>query len=327
MNMNEFYPETGPYNHFMLEVDSRHRLCVEECGNPDGQPVLFIHGGPGAGCSAKDRRFFDPARYRIVLFDQRGCGRSLPHGCLEDNETRFLLEDIEHIRRRLEIEAWHVFGGSWGSTLALLYAQTCSGRVASLVLRGIFLGRPEDTGWTFSGGGASRVFPDYWQEYLNVLPVVRSQSPVRLAYDIMTGEDESAALEVARAWSIWEMRCCTLRPDQGFVDSATNDQSCWTLARHEAHYMVNDFFLAPDQILENCPAISGIPVTIVHGRYDIVCPFDNAWALHQKLKDSELIVSETAGHASSEPETRHHLIAATRKMLVSPDVQKRLETC
>lgn len=313
--MNEFYPEIEPYNHFLLPVDPQHQIYVEECGNPQGQPVLFIHGGPGSACSSKDRRFFDPAQYRIILFDQRGCGRSLPHGCLEDNETRFLVEDIERIRTKLEIDSWHIFGGSWGSTLALVYAQNHAGRVTSLVLRGIFLGRDEDTGWTFTGGGATRIFPDYWQEYLDALPAGQSQSSVKVAYDIMTGEDREAALKLARAWATWEMRCCTLLPDKSFVEAATDDEACWTLARHEAHFMVNDCFLTPNQILENCHKIQDIPTVIVHGRYDIVCPFDNAWSLHNKLEKSELIISESASHASSEPGTRHHLIAATRNML------------
>jgi len=313
--MNEFYPAIEPYDHFLLEVDHTHRIYVEECGNPDGQPVLFVHGGPGSGCSVRDRRFFDPARYRIILFDQRGCGRSLPHGCLDNNETQFLVDDIERIRTRLGIQTWRVFGGSWGSTLALVYAQTFPARVSGLVLRGIFLARPEDTGWTFTGGGAARIFPDYWQEYLAALPAGQSQSSVDLAYAIMTGADKAAAMKLARAWSTWEMRCCTLVPDKSFVEAATNDASSWTLARHEAHFMVHDFFLAPNQILENCASIAAIPTVIVHGRYDIVCPFDNAWSLHQRLANSELVVSETAGHASSEAETRHHLIAATRKML------------
>jgi proline iminopeptidase len=313
--MNEFYPEIEPYDHFMLAVDQQHQIYVEQCGNPQGQPVIFIHGGPGSGCSGKDRRFFDPDKYRIILFDQRGCGRSLPHGCLEDNETGFLVDDIEQIRTTLEIESWHVFGGSWGSTLALVYAQAHPANVDSLVLRGIFLGRPEDTGWTFTGGGATRIFPDYWQEYLSALPEGQTQSSVEVAYRIMTGDDREAALKIARAWSIWEMRCCTLLPDQSFVDAATDDESCWTIARHEAHYMVHDCFLRANQILEDCGKIGEIPTVIVHGRYDIVCPFDNAWSLHQQLQNSELVVSESAGHASSEPGTKHHLIAATRKML------------
>jgi len=325
--MNEFYPEISPYNDFLLSVDQQHQLYVEECGNPNGQPVIFIHGGPGAGCSTKDRRFFDPEQYRIILFDQRGCGRSLPHGCLDNNETHYLINDIERIRQHLSIDAWHVFGGSWGSTLSLVYAQAHADKVNSLVLRGIFLGRDIDTNWTFAGGGATRIYPDYWHDYLAALPRRKarrkaedkaegtSQVSVATAYNILVGEDKELAQKVATAWSIWEIRCCTLLPDQDFVDAATSDDSAWTLARHEAHYMVNNCFLTDNQILANCDKIKDIPTAIVHGRYDIVCPADNAWLLHQALPKSTLVISEASGHASIEPNTKHHLIAATQAML------------
>ncbi|NQZ09343.1 MAG: prolyl aminopeptidase [Algicola sp.] len=314
--MNEFYPEVEPYNHFLLTVGDGHQIYVEQCGNPEGQPVLFIHGGPGGGCSIGDRRFFDPEQYRIILFDQRGCGRSLPHGDLTNNETSFLVDDIEQIRNHLDVQQWHVFGGSWGSTLALVYAQTHPTSVSSLVLRGIFLARPQDTLWTFTdGGGAARIFPDYWQEYVDALPAGQSQNSVHAAYEIMTGDDKAAALKVARAWSLWEIRCCTLTPDEEFIKHCDDDESCWTLARHEAHYMVNDCFLTDNQIIKNCDKIADIPTTIVHGRYDIVCPFDNAWALHKHLPKSELLISDDAGHASVEPQTKHHLIGATDRML------------
>jgi proline iminopeptidase len=313
--MNELYPEISPYSDFLLSVDEQHQLYVEECGNPNGQPVIFIHGGPGGGCSAKDRRFFDPEKYRIILFDQRGCGRSLPHGCLEHNETLYLIDDIEKIRQQLTIDTWHVFGGSWGSTLSLVYAQAHADKVNSLVLRGIFLGRDVDTNWTFAGGGATRIYPDYWHEYLAELPEGSSQANVRAAYDILVGDDKELAQKVATAWSIWEIRCCTLIPDQAFVDAATGDDAAWTLARHEAHYMVNNCFLTDNQILANCDKIQNIPTTIVHGRYDIVCPADNAWLLHQALPKSTLVISEASGHASIEPNTKHHLIAATQAMV------------
>ncbi len=313
--LNQFYPEITPFNEFWLEVDSQHKVYVEQCGNPKGQPVLFVHGGPGGGCSTNDRRFFDPERYHIILFDQRGCGRSLPHGCLDNNETQFLVEDIEKIRQQLRVKQWHVFGGSWGSTLSLVYAQTYPEYVKSLVLRGIFLAREEDTNWTFAGGGATRIFPDYWQEYLDVLPNGKAQASTHAAYEMLIGEDKALAQKIATAWSIWEIRCCTLTPDQAFVDAATDDDSAWTLARHEAHFMVNDCFLSDNQILANCDKIKDIPTTIVHGRYDIVCPADNAWLLHQQLPKSRLIISDASGHASIEPNTKHHLIAATQAML------------
>ena len=313
--LNQFYSEITPFNEFWLDVDSQHKIYVEQCGNSQGQPVLFVHGGPGGGCSANDRRFFDPERYHIILFDQRGCGRSLPHGCLDNNETQFLVADIEAIRQRLHVEQWHVFGGSWGSTLSLIYAQAYPERTKSLVLRGIFLAREQDTNWTFSGGGATRIFPDYWQEYVDVLPHGKAQASTHAAYEILIGEDKALAQKVATAWSIWEIRCCTLLPDQAFVDKATDNDSAWTLARHEAHFMVNDCFLSENQILANCDKIKDIPTAIVHGRYDIVCPVDNAWLLHQQLPKSQLIISDASGHASVEPNTKHHLIAATQAML------------
>ncbi len=313
--MNEFYPELPTFTDFLLDVDGQHQIYVEQCGNPKGQPVLFIHGGPGGGCSINDRRFFDPEQYHIILFDQRGCGRSLPHGCLDNNETRFLVADIEKIRRHLRIDQWHVFGGSWGSTLSLVYAQTHPVSVTSLVLRGVFLARDVDTNWTFAGGGATRIFPDYWQEYLSALPQGQGQATVSDAYQLLVGADKALAQKIATAWSLWEIRCCTLIPDQAFVDAATNDDSAWTLARHEAHYMVNDCFLTDNQILANCDKIKDIPTVIVHGRYDIVCPVDNAWLLHQKLPKSTLVISDASGHASAEPNTKHHLIAATQAML------------
>ncbi|MEG3754416.1 prolyl aminopeptidase [Psychromonas arctica] len=312
--MNDFYPEIEPYNHFLIKVDNQHQIYVEECGNPNGQAVLFIHGGPGGGCSTNDRRFFNPEKYRIILFDQRGCGRSLPHGCLDNNETAFLVADIEAIREKLEIQDWHTFGGSWGSTLALVYAQTYPARVNSLVLRGIFLGRPKDTDWTFSGGGATQIYPDYWQEYLDVLP--NGKTSIQDAYNLMIGDDKELAMRVAKAWCTWEIRCCTLIPNQDFVDAATGDEQAWTMARHEAHFMINDCFLSDNQILENCHHLKDIPVTIVHGRFDIVCPFDNAWQLHQALPQSKLIASDASGHASIETNTKHHLIEATNAMLL-----------
>lgn len=312
--MNTFFPEILPFNHFMLDVNDGHTLYVEQCGNPEGQPVIFIHGGPGGGCGENDRRFFDPEKYHIILFDQRGCGRSMPHGSLAQNTTQHLVADIEKIRDNLAIEQWHVFGGSWGSTLSLVYAQTHPSSVLSLTLRGIFLGRPEDTQWTFASGGGTRIFADYWQKYLDALPQGETQSSVHAAYQIMIGDDKEAAMRVARAWSEWEIRCCTLEPNEEFVNSMTSDEGCWTLARHEAHYMAHDCFLTDNQILTHCDAIADIPTIIVHGRYDIVCPFDNAWLLHQKLPKSELHIT-IAGHASVEPETTHHLIAATNKML------------
>jgi proline iminopeptidase len=320
--MNEFYPEIEPYQDFLLDVGDEHQIYVEECGNPEGQTVLFIHGGPGVGCSTNDRRFFNPEKYRVILFDQRGCGRSSPHGSLHKNETKYLVEDIEKIRVKLGIEIWHIFGGSWGSTLSLVYAQSHADKVKSLVLRGIFLARPEDTSWGFSSGGATRIFPDYWQEYLDELPEGKTNVSIKTAYTIMTGDDKDAAMKVAKAWTLWEIRCCTLLPNEEFMAAAVDDDSCWSTARLEAHYMIRDCFLTENQILENSYKIAHIPTIMIHGRYDVVCPFDNAWLLHKKLPNSKLIISENSGHASLEPTTKHHLIAATQKMLGIVSVKK-----
>ncbi len=316
MSMKEFYPQIDPYDKQLLDVGDSHRLYIEQCGNPNGQPVAFIHGGPGGGSSTNDRRFFDPQRYRIILFDQRGCGRSLPHGNLENNNSQCLVADLNRVRMHLNIDRWHIFGGSWGATLALLYAQSHPQDVLSMVLRGIFLARPEDNDWTFNGGGARRIFPDYYADFLQALPPEVHNDIIPGAYRLMLGEDKKAALAAAHAWSIWEIRCSTLRPNDAYVTANTDDQANWTLARHEAHFMANKCFLEANQILENCHKIVHIPCSIVHGRYDVVCPFDQAWLLHQELPLSKLIISETAGHASTEPETKAQLIAATDKMLL-----------
>jgi len=313
--LHDFYPPIEPYNDFLLAVDDEHQLYVEECGNKEGQAVLFVHGGPGGGCSTNDRRFFNPNEYRIILFDQRGCGRSLPHGCLENNETKYLLEDIEKIREYLGLDSWHIFGGSWGSTLSLLYAQYVPKRVKSLVLRGIFLARQKDTAWAFNNGGATRMVPDFWSEYLEALPASEEPSYVKRAYATLIGEDKKAAMKLARAWSRWEISCITLVPNEQFLKENTNDKASWTLARHEAHYMINGCFLKDNEILDNCYKIKDIPTHIIHGRYDLVCPFDNAWLLHQELKNSSLFVGLTSGHASFEEDNKNHLIASSNFML------------
>lgn len=313
--MNQLFPEITPYASELIDVGHGHQLYLEQCGNPNGQPVIFIHGGPGAGCSETDRRFFNPEQYRIILFDQRGCGRSLPFGSLDNNTTTHLVADIERIRNHLNIEQFHVFGGSWGSTLALVYAQTYPSSVKSLVLRGIFLARDEDNQWTFDNGGGTRIFADYWQAYLDALPDAVEKGNIGYAYSLMIGDDKALALRVAKAWARWEISCCTLEPNEAFLEEATTDEKCWTISRHEAHFLHHGCFLEDNQILANASKINDIPTTIVHGRYDIVCPFDNGWLLHKALPNSKLVISRTAGHASIEPETTHHLINATNAML------------
>ncbi|GGH94065.1 prolyl aminopeptidase [Pseudomonas fluvialis] len=305
--MQSLYPEIKPYARHALAVQEPHILYVDESGSADGLPVLFVHGGPGAGCDALSRRFFDPALYRIVTFDQRGCGRSTPHACLEHNDTWALVEDMEHIRQQLGIERWVLFGGSWGSTLSLAYAQRHPERVQALILRGIFLCRPEDFRW-FYQEGASRLFPDYWQDYLAVLPPAERGDLMQAYYKRLTGSDEIAQMQAAKAWSCWEGRTASLRPNPQLVERF--HERALSIARIECHYFVNQAFLEPDQLLRDMPRIAHLPGIIVHGRYDAVCPLDNAWALHQAWPGSELQIIRDAGHAASEPGIADALVRA-----------------
>lgn len=296
--MQTLYPEIKPYARHRLAVDHPHELYVDESGTPDGLPVVFIHGGPGSGCDGMSRRFFDPTLYRIVTFDQRGCGRSTPYASLENNTTWDLVADLERIREHLGIEQWVLFGGSWGSTLALAYAQTHPERVHALILRGIFLCRPQDFQW-FYQEGASRLFPDYWQDYLAPIPAAERGELMQAYYKRLTGADEIAQMQAARAWSVWEGRTATLRPNPNVVERF--HEHALAIARIECHYFVNDAFLAPGQLLRDMSKIAHLPGVIVHGRYDAVCPLDNAWALHRAWPNSELQIVRDAGHAAGEP--------------------------
>jgi len=308
--MPELYPDLLPYAVHRLAVDDRHALYVEECGTAKGIPALFLHGGPGAGCEPYHRRFFDPTRYRVVLFDQRGAGRSIPHADLTDNTTWHLVADIERIRERLGIERWLVFGGSWGSTLALAYAQTHPERVSALVLRGIFLCRDDEIRW-FYQQGASWLFPDYWADF--VAPVAPGDRHDLLGayHRLLTGADDIARMAAAKAWSTWEGRTATLLPNPSVVGHFGDPHVALSLARIECHYFVHQAFLRPGQLLEDAGRLAGIPVVIVHGRYDAICPLENAWALHRAMPGSELVIVPDAGHAASEPGIRSALVEAT----------------
>jgi len=307
------YPEIKAYAKHRLAVESPHEIYLEESGDPKGVPVLFVHGGPGAGCDPRNRCFFDPERYRIILFDQRGAGKSTPHAELSQNDTQSLINDIERIRVHLDIERWILFGGSWGSTLSLLYAQQQPGRVMALILRGIFLARQTDISWLFQAG-ASRLFPDYWEDYLR--PVAKSERTdlVTAYHQLLTGDNEVARMAAAKAWAGWEARCATLRPNLEIVEHFVDPHTALALARIEAHYFVNGSFIRENQIIEDVAKLEGIPGTIVHGRYDTVCPLDNAFELHRYWKESELHIVRDAGHAASEPGITDALIRATRRM-------------
>lgn len=307
------YPEVKPYNKFRLQVGEIHELYVEECGNPRGIPVLVVHGGPGAGCDATMRRFFDTTHYRIILFDQRGAGRSLPHAELKENTTQDLIADIEVIRLHLNIESWLLFGGSWGSTLSLAYAETHPEQVLGLILRGIFLCREQDLQW-FYQDGASHVFPDYWEDYKRLIPEHEQEDFIAAYHKRLVGSDDVMRMAAAKAWSVWEARCATLRPNHDIVEHFADPHVAMSLARIEAHYFVNHIFLEPNQLLLEAGKLSNIPGTIVHGRYDMVCPLDNAVDLHRAWPESHLEIVRDAGHSALEPGIVDALIRATRDM-------------
>lgn len=311
--MTELFPDIRPYAIHSLMVGGGHTLYVEECGNPTGLPVVFLHGGPGGGCAPWHRRFFDPERYRIVLFDQRGCGRSTPHASLEANTTWDLVADMERIREMLDIERWAVFGGSWGSTLGLAYAQACPAQVLALVLRGIFLCRPQEIRW-FYQEGASRIFPDYWGDFEAVIPPSERHDMLAAYHRLLTGDNEIKRMAAAKAWSVWEGRTATLLPNPRIVEHFADPRVALSMARIESHYFMNDAFLGPNQLLDDAGRLEGIPGVIVHGRYDLICPLENAWALQRAWPGSELNIVAGAGHAASEPAIVAALVAATNQL-------------
>jgi proline iminopeptidase len=308
--MNRLYPPVEPFRTHSVSVSQGYHLYVEECGRPDGLPVVFVHGGPGAGCEPYHRQFFNPDIYRIILFDQRGCGRSLPHAGLVGNTTQALVSDMETIRVMLGIDRWIVFGGSWGSTLGLVYAETHTSCVLGLILRGIFLCRPRDIDW-FYQDGASCLLPDYWQEYLQPIPVGERDHLVEAYYRRLTGDDELARMAAAKAWSSWEGCASTLLPRASVIGHFNNPYTALSLARIECHYFMHDSFLEPDQILRDAGRLHGIPGVIVHGRYDVVCPVEQAWLLHEAWPQSRLQIIPDAGHSATEEGIVDALVTAT----------------
>ena len=309
--MRTLYPAIEPYRTGRLAVDGRHSLYFEECGNPDGKPAVFLHGGPGAGCNANMRRFHDPQAYRIILFDQRGSGRSTPHADLTDNTTWDLVADIEKLRAHLGIERWQVFGGSWGSTLALAYAQTHPQRVTELLLRGIFMLRRWELEW-FYQGGAHRLFPEAWQPYRDLIPEDERGDFIKAYHRRLTSDDEAVRLAAAKAWSVWEGATSTLIPEPAVIDGFEDPHFALSFARIENHYFVNrGFFEVDDQLLRDARKIRHIPGVIVHGRYDVVCPVQNAVDLHAVWPEAKLVISPASGHAAFEAENTAALVEAT----------------
>lgn len=307
------YPSIEPYAQGLLAVSGGHEIYYEVCGNPHGKPALLVHGGPGSGSNATMRRYHDPSRYKIILFDQRGCGRSTPHASLQHNTTWDLVEDMERLREHLGIERWQLFGGSWGSTLSLAYAETHPDRVTELILRGIFLLRKSEIDW-FYQNGCSWIHPDAFEAYQSVIPEEERKDMVAAYYRRLTHPDPEVQLTAARAWSIWEGTTLSLQPDPERVRQFGSDSYAIAFARIECHYFVNRGFLERDgQLLEDAHRLANIPGVIVHGRYDVVTPLKNAWDLKRHWPTAELRIVPDAGHAMTEPGIIHELVSATRR--------------
>ena len=311
--MNSLFPPIEPYNHGWLSVGDGHEIYYEESGNPSGKPCLFVHGGPGGGASPAARQFFDPDKYRIVLFDQRGCGRSKPHASIEANTTWHLIDDIELIRETLGIDRWLVFGGSWGSTLSLAYAQSHPERVTELVLRGIFLLRAQELQW-FYQHGASELYPDAWQHYLAPIPDAERHDLISAFHSRLTSEDPEVRLSAARAWSVWEASTSFLIQNEDFMAQLDEPEAALAMARIECHYFVNcGFFESPNQLLDAVDRIRHIPCVIVQGRYDVVCPPTTAWDLHEAWPEADFKLIANAGHSAFDPANAAALIEATNR--------------
>jgi proline iminopeptidase len=311
--LRTLYPPIEPYRTDYLRVSDVHEIYYEESGNPRGKPVVFVHGGPGGGTDAKMRRFFDPKRYRIVLFDQRGCGKSRPHASLVDNTTWHLVEDMERLREHLGIERWLVFGGSWGSTLALAYAEAHPQRVSEIVLRGIFLLRRWEIDWFYQNpGGAAALFPDLWERYVEPIPPGERADMINAYHARLTGQDEQVLKQAAKAWSVWEGATSFLRLNPDYVAKFQEDTYAAAFARIECHYFVNrGFFRTDNQLIEEVGRIRHIPTVIVQGRYDVVCPMKSAWDLHRAWPEADLRIVPDAGHSAFESGNIHELVSAT----------------
>ncbi|KAI9216222.1 proline iminopeptidase [Blastocladiella britannica] len=305
------YPEIEPFNTGFLNVSDEHALYFEESGNPKGNPVVYLHGGPGGGVSPSDRRYFDPATYRIILLDQRGAGKSTPAASLVDNTTGHLVADVEALRKHLKVDKWVVFGGSWGSTLALCYAQAFPDRVKALILRGIFTLRRSELEWLYEKKGAQQIYPDAWDKYIEPIPAVERDNMIVAYYKRLTGTDEDEKLKCAKAWSVWEMSTSRLVLDPAAVKKVEEDIWALQFARIECHYFVNNGFMRDNQVLDEVDKIRHIPCTIVQGRYDVVCPAITSWELHKRWPEADYTIVQLAGHSARD--LVPHLVSAAEK--------------
>ena len=313
--MNSLYPEIEPYNEFTLQVSDVHTIHVEESGNKNGNPIIFLHGGPGGGIEPIYRQYFEPIKWRIIIFDQRGCGKSTPHAELQENTTWDLVSDIEKIRIELGVDKWVVFGGSWGSTLSLSYAITYPDKCKALILRGIFLLRKSEINW-FYQEGCSHIFPDAWENYINIIPKSERNNLVKAYYKRLTSINSKIRIKAAKAWAIWEASTSKLIPNYKSLHHFENHKVAEAFSRIECHYFINKgFFKYDGWILDNLNKIAHIPNVIIQGRYDVVCPMKTAWDLHKKWGKSNLIIANQSGHSMLEEEIQNYLIHYTEKFI------------
>jgi len=315
--MRTLYPEIECNESYRLEVSGGHELYVEECGNPEGIPVIFLHGGPGSGCNENHRRYFNPEKYRIIIFDQRGCNRSSPQGSVNNNTTEDLLADIERIREYFGVDSWLVFGGSWGATLALLYAEACPDRVLGLIIRGAFLARRRDLDW-FVSDGANRIFPEYWAEFVQHVPEPEQNDFVQAFYRRIHGADVKQREKFARAWSDWACRVVTWNlPDMDDEEEEEDEdvQKIINEVTIETHYAVNQYFIRENRILDEIDKLPEVPIIIIHGRRDLTCTLESSWLLHRAIPGSEFIIVPDGGHLAGEPPMTNALISATDRMV------------
>ena len=307
------YPTAELFNAFQLPVSDIHSIYVEESGNKNGKPVIFLHGGPGGGIDPSYRQYFDPKKWRIIMFDQRGCGKSTPFAELNENTTWDLVGDIEKIRKHLGVESWVVFGGSWGSTLSLAYSQTHPSVCKALILRGIFLLRKKEIHW-FYQEGASKIFPDAWEKFLEPIPKAKQHNLLKAYYELLTHEDSAKRIEAAKAWSVWEGSTVKLIQNKALIEHSSDSKFAEAFSRIECHYFTNNgWFDTENYLIENVDKIRHIPAVIVHGRYDVVCPVENAWELHKAWPESDLHIIPDSGHAMSEEGIKDKLIEYTDK--------------
>lgn len=314
------YPQIDPLEHGMLDVGDGHSIYWEVSGNPHGMPIVFLHGGPGAGCTPEHRRFFDPSFYRIILFDQRGCGRSTPHAEIESNTTWHLVSDMERLRVHLAIDTWMVFGGSWGSALALAYAQTHPASTAALILRGVFTLRKAELAWYYQDG-ASWVFPEYWEEFIAPIPVDERRNLIEAYRRRLIHPDREVQLQAAKIWSVWEGRTIHLKPSDATSAGFEDEDFAMAFARIENHYFTNGGFFEEGQLIRDMDRLEGIPGVIVQGRYDMVTPCRTAWEVSRRWAGSQVHIVDAAGHAADEPGIMSALIEATDRFRSDPVLQ------